>query len=335
MAPDRLAKVIITDVITDDLAPERETLVGVAAVEALDARSEAELEGRIEAADALIVHNRVTLSATTIARLERCRVIVRAGVGYDNIDIDAARARSIPVVNVPDYCVEEVADTAIGLMLALVRGIAELNSRLRAAPGEWHHAPVAPLHRLRGRIFGIVGLGRIGTATALRARALGMDVVFYDPYKPAGVEKALGVRRAASLDELLGQSFVLSLHCPLTGETRGMIGAAALERLPRGAYLLNTARGAIVDSAAVLAALVAGRLAGAGLDVLEHEPPLPGDPLIAAWRDPAHPAHHRLVLTPHAAFYSEESLAELRRKTAAACRDALLGRPLSNVVNGL
>lgn len=329
------ARVVVTDVIADDLAPERETLRGVASVEALDARGECELEGRIEDADALIVHHRVTLSAATIARLERCRVIVRAGVGYDNIDIEAARACSIPVVNVPDYCVEEVADTTIGLMLALVRGIAGLNSRLRAGAGEWHHAPVAPLRRLRGRVFGIVGLGRIGTAVALRARALGMDIVFYDPYKPAGVEKSLGARRAATLHELLAQSFVLSLHCPLTRETRGMIGADAIARLPRGAYLINTARGAIVDGGAVVAALATGQLAGAGLDVLEREPPPAGDPLIAAWRDPTHPAHHRLIVTPHAAFYSEESLTELRRKAALACRDALLGRPLANVVNGL
>ena len=328
------AKVIITDVIADDLAPEREILGGIATVQALDARAERELAGRVEHADALIVHHRVRLSAATIERLERCRAIVRAGVGYDNIDIEAARGCSIPVMNVPDYCVEEVADSAIGLMLALVRGLVQLNSQLRAG-GDWHHAPAAPLRRLRGRVFGIVGLGRIGTATALRAGALGMDVAFYDPYKPAGVEKALGLRRAASLTELLEQSFVLSLHCPLTAETHRMIDAGALARLPRGSYLVNTARGGIVDVSALLTALASGHLAGAALDVLEEEPPPPRDPLLNAWRDPAHPAHHRLILTPHAAFYSEESLAELRRKAAAACRDALLGRPLRNVVNAL
>jgi len=328
-------KVVITDVFADALAPEREALGELAAVEALNARCEGELAGRVEQADALIVCHLVTISRHTIARLGRCRVIVRAGVGFDNIDVEAARERAIPVVNVPDYCVEEVADSAIGLMLALTRGLSGLNSRLRAGDPQWHHAPAAPLYRLRGRTFGIVGLGRIGTATALRARALGMDVVFYDPYKPAGSEKALGIRRVSALDALLGQSFVLSLHCPLTPETRGMINAAAIACLPRGAFLINTARGGVVETAAIPPAIASGQLAGAGIDVLEREPPPVDDPLVRAWRDPSHPAHHRVILTPHSAFYSEESLLELRRKAASACRDALLGAPLRNVVNGV
>jgi C-terminal binding protein len=335
VADSRSYSVIITDVFADALAPERQVLGDLAAVQALDARLEQELAGRIEQADALIVCHLVTLSRETIAGLERCRVIVRAGVGYDNIDVEAARERGIPVVNVPDYCVEEVADSAIGLMLALTRGLSELNSRLRAGFPQWHHAPATPLYRLRGRTFGIVGLGRIGTATAMRARALGMDVVFYDPYKPGGAEKALGIRRADALEALLEQSFVLSLHCPLTPETRGMINAAAIARLPRGAYLINTARGAVVETAAIPPAIASGQLAGAGIDVPEREPPPPDDPLLRAWRDPSHPAHHRVILTPHSAFYSEESLLELRRKAAAACRDALLGVRLRNVVNGV
>ena len=326
-------KVVITDVISGELEPERGILGELAELTALEARSEAELEGRVEDADALIVYNLVTLTLRTIRRLRRCRIIARGGVGYDNLDLEAARDCGIPVVNVPDYGAEEVADSAIGLMLALVRGIAELNSRLRAGGCEWNHAPAAPLHRLRSRVFGVVGLGRIGTATALRARALGMDVVFYDPYKPDGYDKALGLRRACTLSELLEQSFVLSLHCPLTSETRHMIDAAAIAKLPRGAYLINTARGAVVETAAVAPALASGRLAGAALDVLECEPPRPDDPLLAAWRDPTHPAHHRLILTPHSAFYSEESLRELRCKAAEACRRALLGLPLHNVVN--
>lgn len=326
-------KVVITDVLADALEPEREVLGELASVVALNARSEAELEGRIEEADALIVCNLVTLGPRSLQRLKRCRVIVRAGVGYDNIDLSAARERGIPVVNVPDYCAEEVADSAIGLLLALTRGIAELNSRLRAGATEWSHVVAAPLRRLRGRVLGIVGLGRIGTATALRARALGMDIVFYDPYKPDGYDKALGLRRAATLPELLEQSFALSLHCPLTRETYHMIDAGAIARLPGGAYLINTSRGLVVETSAVAAAIASGQLAGAGIDVLEHEPPPPEDPLIKAWRDPHHPAHHRVIITPHSAFYSEESLGELRRKAAAACRDALLGRPLRNVLN--
>ena len=170
-------------------------------------------------------------------------------------------------------------------------------------------------------------------AVALRARALGMDVVFYDPYRPDGTERAIGVRRVPSLEELLAQAFVLSLHCPLTGETANLIDAHALERLPSGSYLINTARGGIVDTAAVAAALASGRLAGAGIDVLPAEPPAPNEPLVAAWRDPAHPAHHRVLLTPHVAFYSEQGLVDMRVKGAAAVRRALLGEPLRNVVN--
>lgn len=333
MPPSAPYKVVITDVIADELAPEREVLGSLARLEALNARTEDELEGRIEDADALIVCNLVMLTRRSLEKLNCCRVIVRAGVGYDNIDLAAARQRGIAVVNVPDYGVEEVADSAIGLLLALTRGIVALNACMCAGSADWSHARIAPLYRLRGRVFGVVGLGRIGTAAALRARALGMDVVFYDPYKPDGYDKALGLRRADTLGELLAQSFALSLHCPLTSETRHMIDAAALACLPRGAYLINTARGAVVDTAALPPAIASGQLAGAGIDVLECEPPPPEDPLIAAWRDPAHPAHYRVIITPHSAFYSEESLRELRLKAAHACRSALLGLPLSNVVN--
>jgi len=141
------------------------------------------------------------------------------------------------------------------------------------------------------------------------------------------------VRRAESLEELAREAFVLSLHCPLTGETRGMIGAETLALLPPRSYLVNTARGAVVDTAAIPAAIETGRLAGAGLDVLPDEPPRDDDPLIRAWRDPAHPAHERVLITPHAAFYSEEGRVEMRTKAALACRRAVLGEPIPNVVN--
>ena len=142
----------------------------------------------------------------------------------------------------PDYGTEEVADSAIGLMMALTRGISRMNSLLRAGIGPWMYTQVVPLHRLRGRVFGIVGLGRIGTAAALRAKALGMDVVFYDPYKPSGYEKSLGVRRVEDVDELFAQSHVLSLHCPLTDETHHLVNRRTMAMLPAGAYLINTAR---------------------------------------------------------------------------------------------
>ena len=227
-------RIVITDLLDDDLAPEREVLGKLADVEALQAGSEGDVQGRVEQADCLIVYHLIQLTKTTISHLERCRVIVRGGVGYDNIDHALARQRGIPVCNVPDYGTEEVADTALGMLLALTRGIHRANSRLRGNPDDWSYAVSVPLLRLRGRVLGIVGLGRIGTAMALRGKALGMDVVFYDPYKPDGYDKALGIRRADTLPELLGQAHAVSLHCPLTDETRYLINAEAMALMPAG-----------------------------------------------------------------------------------------------------
>ena len=208
-----------------------------------------------------------------------------------------------------------------------------MNSIYRDGGEGWTYRSAAPVLRLRGRVFGVVGLGRIGTAAALRARALGMDVLFYDPYKPDGYDKALGIRRADTLDELLRAAFVVSVHTPLTPETNGLINAEAIARMPRGSYLVNTARGAVVDTSAIPPAIASGHLAGAGIDVLAVEPPLADDPLIRAWRDPQHPAYHRVIVNPHSAFYAEEGLLDMRTKGAKAVRNALLGRPLANVVN--
>jgi D-3-phosphoglycerate dehydrogenase/C-terminal binding protein len=326
-------QVIITDFVTGSLEPEERILGDIADVVALNGFSEQELTGRVEEADALMLYHNLSVTRATIERLQRCKLIVRCGVGIDNVDRAFARSCGIPVVNVPDYGTEDVADSAIGMALALARGIAQQNSQCRAGIGQWHYSDVSPLQRLRGRVFAIIGFGRIGTATALRAKALGMDVVFYDPYLPDGCDKALGVRRAESLEELLGQAFIVSIHCPLTDQTRHMIGEKTLSLMPRGTYLVNTARGAIVDVTAIPAAIASGQLAGAALDVLPHEPPPANDPLIAAWRDPTHPAHHRLIINPHSAFYTEQGFLDMRTKGAAAVRRALTGQPLRNVVN--
>ncbi len=326
-------KLVLTDFINDDLAPEKGIIGDLADVIACNAFHEDELIGRIEDADAIMLFHNLALSRKTIERLECCKLIVRCGVGFDNVDRLFARSRGIPVANIPDYGTEDVADTAIGMMLGLTRGIAFMNSRLREDQGPWMYTQAAPLRRLRGRTLGIVGLGRIGSAVALRAKALGMEVLFYDPYKPDGCDKSLGVRRVESLDELLAQSYVVTLHCPLTDETRHLIDARTLARMRPGAYLVNTARGAIVDTAAIPSAIQSGQLGGAAIDVLEREPPPPEHPLVRAWRDPAHPAFHRVILNPHAAFYCEEGLNDMRTKGAEACRRALLGLPLRNIVN--
>jgi D-3-phosphoglycerate dehydrogenase/C-terminal binding protein len=326
------AKVVITDFIEETSVEDR-ILGDLADVDACQVMHESELAGRIEDADAVMLYHFIRLTQTTIERLKHCKLIVRCGVGFDNVDRQFARSRGIPVANVPDYGTEEVADSAIGLALSLTRGINFLNRRLQRGEGVWSYLQTVPLHRLRGRVFGIVGIGRIGTATALRAKALGMDVVFYDPYAPDGRDKALGVRRADTLEELCRQSHVLSAHCPSTPETKHIINAQALAWLPQGAVVVNTARGAVVDVHAVLDAVTSGYLLGAGIDVLETEPPDPNDPLIAAWRDPGHPAHDRIIVNPHAAFYSEEGLIDMRVKGSENCRRALLGEPPRNVVN--
>lgn len=326
-------RVCIADFLNDDLAPERAALGDLADVVAYDAANEDELVGKIESADAVMLYHNISLGTKTVERLTNCKLIIRCGVGFDNVDRATAKARGIPVANVPDYGTEEVADSAIGLMLALTRGIHLFNHRLQRDSGAWTYAQAKPLLRLRGRTFGIVGLGRIGTAAALRAKAFGMKVAFYDPHLPDGVDKALGIERIETLKELLERSFVVSPHCPLTPETHHILNAETIAYMERGSFLVNTARGAVVDLACIPDAIASGRLAGAGIDVLPHEPPSADHPLIVAWKNPNHPAHDRLIVNPHAAFYSEEGLLEIRTKASAACRRALLGQPLRNVVN--
>lgn len=326
-------RVVITDFINDSLDIEREVLDGVATVEALDALGEQELIGKVESADAIMLYHNLSLSSATVSKLTQCKLIVRCGVGFDNVDHALARQRDIPVANVPDYGTEEVADSAIGMALSLTRGIHLYNSRMRSQPDPWMYHVASPLYRHRNRVFGIVGLGRIGSATAKRALAMGMDVRFYDPLKPDGYDKALGVQRVETLQELMESSFILSLHCPLTEETRHMINADTLAWLPEGSYLVNTARGDVVDTNAIPDALNSGRLAGAAIDVLAEEPPSEDHPLLTAWRNPDHPAYERLIVNPHSAFYCEEGLQDMRRKGAEACRRALTGERLRNIIN--
>ena len=332
---DREFSVAITDFVAGEPVLELEALEGVAQVTALEAEVEGDLASRVEQMDALIVYHYIELSADTIGRLERCKVISRGGVGFDNVDLEAAREKGIPVCNVPDYGTEDVADSAVGMLVSMMRGVAFQDARLRADKGPWSPTEAAPLKRIRGSILGIVGLGRIGTATAHRAKALGMDVAFYDPYKQDGYDKANGVRRVETLEELLTQSHAVSIHCPLTEETRHLLNTDTIALMPKGSYLVNTARGGVVDTACLPDAIVSGRLAGAGIDVFEWEQPPPDDPVVKAWRDPDHPACHRLLVTPHCAFYSEQSLIDLRVKAAHNCRRALLGQSLRNVVNDI
>jgi phosphoglycerate dehydrogenase-like enzyme len=270
-----------------------------------------------------------------VAALKRCRIIVRAGVGFDHIDLEAAAGAGIPVANTPDYGTSEVADHAIGLMLALRRGIVSYHQNLVTDPRGGFDYTRAPLvRRLRGRTFGIIGLGRIGIATAIRAKAFGMDVVAYDPYVSRGSEIAVGVDRVESLNDLLAMSDVVSIHCPLTEETRGLIDARALTRMKHDAVLINTARGAVVDVPALIEALRAGTIGGAGIDVLPVEPPREEDAVAVAYRGRNDPIiGDRLIVTPHAAWSSPESVSDARRLAVETAMLYLREGRLRNLVN--
>ena len=325
--------VVVTDFIRPPLGHEERILGDLADVVALDAFSEEALEGRIEQADAIMMYHFLSIGRRTIERLEKCKIIVRCGVGYDNVDRVAARERGITVANVPDYGTEEVADSAIAMLLTMMRGVSYMNTRLQGRQGEWIYEQVRPLHRLRGLKLGIVGLGRIGTATALRAKALGFEVLFHDPYVVDGTDKALGVTRCESLEEMLPRVQALTIHCPRTPETQALVNARTLSMLPKGSFLVNTARGGCVDARAVLDAIESEQLRGAALDVLEIEPPPEDDPLIAAWRTPGTLAHDRVIINPHSAFYSEQGLDDMRIKGSSNIRRVLEGKPARNVVN--
>ncbi|KAK3617617.1 hypothetical protein LTR56_025164 [Elasticomyces elasticus] len=264
----------------------------------------------------------------------RLKVVVRMGVGYDVIDRAACARRGVTVCNVPDYGTEDIADHAIGLALSLRRGILLHNDLQRASPP----APYCPINhpliaRSRGAIFGILGLGRIGTAVALRAKAFGWHVIFYDPYLPNGADKAVGVERTKNIKDLFRRSSILSIHCPATRETKNMVNYDLLSLLPPKAVLVNTARGEVVDIDAVERCLKEGGLIGAGLDVLPIEPPPePVHSLIKAYRDREPWLTGRMVLTCHTAFFSPSSLEEIRSKSAQTMREVLIDKLQSNVI---
>lgn len=277
---------------------------------------------------------RFKVTAADLARFPRLKAICRMGVGYDNLDRKAAAERGILILNVPDYGTTEVADHAIALTLALRRGLLLHHEAQRADPPAPWKVILDPLIRRNGvQTFGIIGQGRIGTAAALRAKALGFRVVFYDPYRPNGAELAIGVERAPTLEALLAQTDTLSIHAPLTPETRGMIGAKELAMLPKGAVVVSTARGPIIDVDALAAALKSGHIAGAGLDVLPVEPPVePVPELLRAYRAKEDWVMGRLIITPHSAFHTPEAWHDIRVKSAETMRAALLGPRPQNVI---
>lgn len=281
-----------------------------------------ELEGQIDEADVVISWHTVPLTAQTLSKLKHCAGIVRAAVGFDNIDIRYAAERGIPVCNVPDYGIEEVADHTIALILCGVRQINNLDQHVRNGGWDWRAIGTPP--RLRGLTLGIVGFGRIGMAVARRAQVFGIDVGFFDPYVPHGIDKSTGTRRFDSLESLLSACKIISLHVPLSEETRHMIGPKQFD-LMRGAILVNTARGPLIDQNALVVALASSSLDLVALDVLEREPKVPSELLDS----------NKTILTPHAAFFSQAVLPELRQKAAHAAHRLLRNEVEPNIVNGV
>jgi D-3-phosphoglycerate dehydrogenase len=263
-------------------------------------------------ADAILV-TYAKLSGNLLRQLTRCKAIGRFGLGVDNIDITAALERGITVTYVPDYCMQEVSDHAMALLLALARKILLSNALVQA--GRWDMPAVVPIHRLAGRVLGLVGFGNIPRALAPKAKAFGLRVVAHDPYVAQQAVVAAGVE-SVSFDRLLEISDFVSIHAPLLPATRGLFNAEVLRKMKKGACLINTARGPLVDEGALVSALDAGHLAGAALDVVAVEP-LPKESGLIG-RD-------NVVLTPHTAFYSVEALNELQTKCAADVARVLSG----------
>jgi D-3-phosphoglycerate dehydrogenase / 2-oxoglutarate reductase len=265
-------------------------------------------------ADAILV-TYAKLPGELLRQLRRCKVIGRFGLGVDNIDIKTAAELGIVVTYVPDYCMHEVSDHAMALLLALSRKIPFSNKLVQA--GRWEMPAVAPLRRLAGQVLGLIGFGNIPRALAPKAKAFGFEVIAHDPYAANAVFAACGVE-TVSLETLLGRSDAISVHAPLTPATRGLVDASAFARMKKGAVIVNTARGPLIDEQALVAALDSGHLGGAALDVVATEP-LP--------RDSALLGRDNVILTPHTAFYSVEALDELQTKCAVDVANVLSGKP--------
>jgi len=291
-------------------------------LEVSPAADEATLEERVRGAAALlVVYAKITEPVIRAAAATGCRVISRCGIGFDNIDIEAATRAGLQVTYVPDYCLDEVADHTLALLLTIARSIVPAAAAVRS--GDWS-TPRDRIHQLAGRRLALLGVGRIGRRVATRAQAFGLEVSAYDPYLAEW--DLVGVERAGSVEELLRDADYISLHAPLTAANRHLIQASTIDLMKRAPVLINTSRGGLVDLGAVTAALDDGRLSGAALDVTEVEP-LPAD----------HPLrrHSRALITPHMAYYSVESESELKRRGADEVLRALRGEPPRCPVNRL
>ncbi|MQA06336.1 MAG: C-terminal binding protein [Streptosporangiales bacterium] len=304
-------RVVVTDQVFPDVEVERALIEAAGGTLTVAGGGRADVLAAAADADALL-NTYLGFDAEAIARLGRCKIIARYGIGVDNVDLAAAATAGIAVTNVPDYCVEEVASHTVGLVLSLVRRIPAGDAIVRA--GGWGIGELGELHRVSGLTVGLLGYGKIARLVSAVLRPLGVPVAVYDPY----VTTPEGDDRLVDLDELLATSDAVCVHCPLTPETRGLLDAKRLATMKPGAYLVNTSRGPIVVLDDLVAALRAGTLAGAALDVFDQEPP-PVDTVRAT---------PNLLATPHSAFYSVEAVQESQRKAATQVVKAIAGEPL-------
>jgi D-3-phosphoglycerate dehydrogenase / 2-oxoglutarate reductase len=313
--------VAITDYVFPSLDPERAVLepLGVE-LRPQQCRSEEEIIALAQDVEA-VLNCYAKMTARVIENLNRCKIIARYGIGVDNVDLAAASKAKILVTNVPDYCVDEVSDHALALLLALVRRITAADGAVKT--GAWDVVAHAGIRRLRGQTLGLVGFGKIAKALASKVQPLGMRVLVYDPYLEPALIAQHGVE-GVDLDRLLTEADAVSVHVPLSAETGNLIGRRELARVKSTAFLINTSRGGIVDERALAVALKEGRLGGAALDVLGVEPPPADHPLRQA---------PNIILTPHLAFYSRESVIELQTKAAEEVARALKGEPPRCPVN--
>ena len=314
------AKVVLTDYVWESLDVERKTLEGLADLLPLQTKKPDEFITAAQDCDALLNTYAGPITAEVMARMPKCRIIARYGIGVDTIDLEAATRAGIIVTNNPSYCIEEVAEHTMALILACARKVALYDRLVRG--GRWEVPPGKPMFRLSGRTLGLVGFGNIGRQVALRAASFGMRILYFDPIVAEG---QYGVSaKSVALPELLRESDFVSLHPPLTPQTRRMIGDDALSRMKPTAFLINCSRGPVVDTVALVRALDARRIAGCALDTIDPEP-LP-DPHPLRGRD-------NVIITPHVAWYSEQALVGLQAGAPSEVRRVLTGEWPLNVVN--
>jgi len=314
------AKVVVTDYVWESLDVERRTLEGLADLRAFKAKTMDEVLPELADCDAVLNTYLAPIDAAVMARMPKCRIIARYGIGVDTIDLEAATRAGIVVTNNPTYCIEEVAEHTMALLLACARKTAFYDRLVR--DGRWEVPPGKPIYRVASRTLGLIGFGNIARQVAVRAAAFGMRVLFSDPNVKEGQFPTPGKR--VELAELLRESDFVSLHPPLVPQTRKMINDATLAQMKPGAFLINCARGPIVDTDALVRALDAKKIAGCALDTIDPEP-LPNP----------HPLRGRdnVVLAPHAAWYSEQAMAGLQAGAPNEVRRVLSGEWPVNVVN--